>query len=52
MFKILGTYNGKTEEIDETNTEKEAVEALAEYRIAFGNDWQLRIKKERGNNVG
>jgi len=26
------------------------LEALAEYRIAFGNDWQLRIKKERENN--
>jgi hypothetical protein len=47
MYKIMGTYQGNTEEIDEADTRKEALYLLGEYRLAFGSEWVLRIKKTR-----
>jgi len=36
MYKIFWKYGGNVEEIDEFETEKEAVAMMAEYRIAYG----------------
>jgi len=48
-FKIIGKYKSlPVEEIDKAETRKEANYLLQEYRLAFGKDWQLHIK--RGNN--
>ncbi len=43
MYKIIGTYHGKTEELDETETKDEAIELANEYRIAFGRDWTILV---------
>jgi hypothetical protein len=43
MFIIMGTYQGKTEEIDEFDTRAEAEQMLSEYRMAFGADWALWV---------
>jgi hypothetical protein len=43
MFVIMGCYNGRTEEIDTADTEREAHFLLCEYRMAYGPGWQLWI---------
>lgn len=45
MFKIMGKYNGRTEEIDSFETQAEAEKMLSEYQMAYGHGWQLWIKK-------
>lgn len=45
LFKIVGTYRGKTEVIDEFDTFAEAETMLVEYKMAFGKDWILTIKQ-------
>ena len=45
MFKIMGTYRGNTELVDEFETRKEAEICLGEYRLAFGLGWSLWITK-------
>ncbi len=42
-YIIMGSYQGKTEEIDNFETLKEAEKMLAEYRLAYGSDWSLWI---------
>ncbi len=44
-YLIIGTYQGETEEVDSADTKEEAQYLLGEYRLAFGPDWYLRIKK-------
>lgn len=47
-YKIMGRYEGAdTEEIDTTETKEEAEYLLSEYRLAYGNGWQLWIRKPR-----
>ena len=51
MYRIVGSYQGKPEEvIDQFRTKKEAELMLAEYSLAFGSGWTLNIKgpKRRG----
>ena len=52
MFHIMGSYRGRTEEVDSVPVEEGAVEAarlLAEYRMAFGAEWSLWIEiQDRG----
>lgn len=36
MFKIMGEYMSKTEELDEVEAKRHAEELAREYRIAFG----------------
>ena len=47
IYKILGRYQkrGYThwEEIDSAETMRDAEFMLREYRIAFGNEWNLKI---------
>lgn len=46
MYKIRGKYPGRPwEDIDEFDTRSEALKMLAEYRMAFGPEWQLTIKR-------
>ena len=49
MYVIRGKYPGCAwEDIDEFETYKEAEKMLAEYRMAYGPEWLLMIKKRRG----
>lgn len=43
-YKIMGRYNGQTEEVDEAETRKDAQYLLSEYKLAFGAGWSLWIK--------
>lgn len=46
MFQIIGKYAGcPAEVIDEAETREDAEYMLKEYKIAFGSDWRLEIKK-------
>ena len=45
MYKIICEYCGVTEEIDEFETREEATQMLTEYRMAYGSEWKLWIKK-------
>lgn len=45
MIKIMGKYNGRTEEIDSFETVNEATKMLTEYRMAFGLGWYLYISE-------
>lgn len=45
IYKIMGTYQGVEEEIDEFESREEAAQMLSEYRLAFGSGWSLRIWK-------
>ena len=42
-YIIMGSYQGKTEEIDNFETLKEAEKMLVEYKLAYGKDWSLWI---------
>ncbi len=46
MYEIRGKYPGEPwETIDEADTKQEANSLLAEYRMAYGPEWRLCIKK-------
>ena len=46
MYVIRGKYTGcPWEDVDSFETREEAVKMLAEYRMAFGADCVLTIKK-------
>ena len=47
VYKIRGKYHGcPWEDIDEFDTKEEAQAMLSEYRMAYGPEWRLCIKKE------
>lgn len=46
MYKIIGKYPGLPwEDIDEFDTWPETLKMLAEYRMTYGTEWRLAIKK-------
>ena len=46
MWQIWGKYPGQSwEKIDEFDTEDEAANNLVEYRLAFGREWLLEVRK-------
>ena len=45
MFRILGKYHGRTEEIDQFSNRIEAERMLVEYMMAFGSSWTLWIEE-------
>jgi hypothetical protein len=47
MYKIMGRYAGRTEEIDEFDSKEEAENMLGEYRMAYGAGWSLWIEDAR-----
>lgn len=50
MFKIMGEYMSKTEELDESEKRKHAEELAREYRIAFGESWRIWIDTEENED--
>lgn len=47
-YDIIGTYDGETEAVEEDiETREEADYLLAEYKLAFGAGWYLRLKTHR-----
>jgi hypothetical protein len=44
-YRIMGTYRGRTEEIDSATSEKDARYLLAEYRLAFGSAWKVWVEE-------
>ena len=47
MFEILGYYSGEVEVVDTAESMSEAMYLQGEYRLAFGNEWRIVIRKER-----
>jgi len=49
MYKIIGVYKTKrireTDVLDEFETLEEARQMLAEYRLAYGDEWYITIIK-------
>lgn len=43
-WKIMGTYRGRTEEIDSADSEREAQRLAVEYRLAFGSGWAVWVE--------
>jgi hypothetical protein len=44
MYRILGKYHGRTEEIDCFANRIEAERMLVEYTLALGSSWTLWIE--------
>ena len=44
IYKIMGTYQGETEELDETSDLRDAEYLLGEYRMAYGREWRIFIQ--------
>lgn len=43
-YKIMGQNNGSVEEIDEVDSQEEALRLVEEYSIAFGKGWSIFAK--------
>lgn len=41
FYKIMGKYQGETEEIDMATSKNEADYLISEYRMAYGKDWKI-----------
>lgn len=41
FYKIMGKYQGETEEIDMATSKDEADYLISEYRMAYGRDWKI-----------
>ena len=50
-YQIIGTYQGTSEVIDTTDTYKQACKLVIEYRLAYGSDWKIGIKRVRNEGV-
>ena len=48
MYKIIGTYHGKSEEIDSADTLQDAQYLRGEYQLAYGNEWFVTFVKSSG----
>ena len=46
-WEIIGIYRGTPEVLDTTDSRKEAYDLRREYEMAFGNEWEINIKKIR-----
>ena len=46
MFQIIGTYRGKSEEIDTAETAREARYLVTEYAMAYGQGWSFEIVED------
>jgi len=47
MFAIIGFYCGESEVIDFADDMPTARYLAAEYRVAFGTGWTIRIRRKR-----
>ena len=44
---IIGAYRGNTEEIDSATTMQDAIFLMREYKMAFGSEWSINIKRNK-----
>jgi len=44
---IIGTYRGSTEEIDSAPTMQDAIILMREYKMSFGSEWTINIKRNK-----
>jgi len=51
IYQIIGIYKGKREVIDETETKDDANYLRAEYQLAYGKEWQVIIKRTKGETI-
>jgi hypothetical protein len=49
MFEIIGMHHGKKEVIDAADSREDAEYLAGEYRMAFGPEWSIVIKRENEN---
>ena len=47
MYSIIGVYRGNPEVLETTDTMKDALYLMQEYRMAFGNEWSINIKRNK-----
>jgi len=47
-YTIIGVYKGEKEEIDRADHKRDAEYLVREYQLAFGRDWIIYFKKDRG----
>ena len=47
IYEILGLYKfNEVEVIDTTDSRLEAIRLVNEYRMAFGNEWTIKYKRQ------
>ena len=47
MYNIIGLYRyNEAEVIDTADSRLEAIRLVNEYRMAFGNEWIIKIKRK------
>ena len=46
VFRIMGEYRGKIEEIDEAYSRREADHLVREYRISCGDEWRIWVEDD------
>ena len=47
IYEILGLYKfNEVEVIDTADSRLEAIKLVNEYRMAFGNEWTIKYKKQ------
>ena len=51
-WRILGTYRGKTEEVDTADTREEAKYLQGEYALAYGSEWTVTIRHRNARFTG
>lgn len=50
LFKIMGEFRGNTEQIDDTESRKEADFLAREYRVSFGESWRIWVEEDEEND--
>ena len=45
MYRIMGTYQGKTEELDTAEDWQTAGYLVMEYNLAYGSGWHIFIRR-------
>ena len=45
MYKVMGKYQGKWEEIDTAEDINEADYLVSKYRMAYGPEWTIKHRK-------
>ncbi len=47
MYSIIGVWRGMPEELDTAETKQDAMFLVREYRMAFGSEWNISIKRNK-----
>jgi hypothetical protein len=48
MYSIIGVWQGcMPEELDTAETKQDAMFLVREYRMAFGSEWNISIKRNK-----